>query len=454
MIKNEFMIIEDDLKTQEVLFGSIDSWSRHGNDVLLSSAVFGLSPSVTYFLFGLILIPGLSVLVTFPLLYLMLKGIPLVLKSKIQVLKIYVDNIFEKCVTEKYIFERMKPFINQLNDKVRHICEIHVPRKITADKMFIDNALKQKSSLIDRMSQYRPIQYKCEMLLGQIEILLLEYFPESKLSLKYIKNTRLEHEIGQGSFSSVQLAVIAIDSEETVVAVKTLRTALDNMYSYKQLSEALIVSKLNNGQQNIMKIYGISLSKSMGDKFLQIYMEAGFVHRDLKLENILVKGGHSVRLVDLRLSRSEENISGTVVGTPSYMASEVMSGELCGSEADIYSLGMVVYELLYYRPVFTHPMPTSPSKYESIFHTPKELEEKVLKGCPAETKVTYLPDGTIVVVFPRNMSISVESGEHLILENQHRMHFKRKIIMPGKLVHQLEWRFYKRTSKGPSRPKN
>ncbi|XP_063415376.1 teneurin-m-like isoform X2 [Mytilus trossulus] len=72
---------------------------------------------------------------------------------------------------------------------------------------------------------------------------------------------------------------------------------------------------------------------------------------------------------------------------------------------------------------------------------------------PAETKVTYLPDGTIVVVFPSNMSISVESGEHPILENQHRMHFKRKIIMPGKLVHKLEWRFYKRTSKGPSRPR-
>jgi hypothetical protein len=66
---------------------------------------------------------------------------------------------------------------------------------------------------------------------------------------------------------------------------------------------------------------------------------------------------------------------------------------------------------------------------------------------PAETKVTYLPECTVVVVFPTNMSISVESGEHPILENQHRMHFKRKVIMPGKLIHKLEWRFYKRSSK-------
>ncbi|CAC5425484.1 unnamed protein product [Mytilus coruscus] len=139
------------------------------------------------------------------------------------------------------------------------------------------------------------------------------------------------------------------------------------MYSYKQLSEALIV-------------------------------RAGFVHRDLKLENILVKGGHSVKLADLRLSRSEENISETVAGNPSYMAPEVMNGELCGSEADIYSFGMVVYELWYYRPVFTHPLPTKCSKYESMFHTPKELEEKVLKGCRPDCEIPFKPPTELTAV--------------------------------------------------------
>ena len=63
----------------------------------------------------------------------------------------------------------------------------------------------------------------------------------------------------------------------------------------------------------------------------------------------------------------------------------------------------------------------------------------------AETKVTYLPDGAVVVVFPSNLTIALESGGHPVLENQHRMHFKRKIIAPkNKLVHRLEWRFYLR----------
>ena len=59
--------------------------------------------------------------------------------------------------------------------------------------------------------------------------------------------------------------------------------------------------------------------------------------------------------------------------------------------------------------------------------------------------MTYLPDGAVVVVFPSNLTIALESGGHPVLENQHRMHFKRKIIAPkNKLVHRLEWRFYLR----------
>lgn len=64
--------------------------------------------------------------------------------------------------------------------------------------------------------------------------------------------------------------------------------------------------------------------------------------------------------------------------------------------------------------------------------------------------MTYLPDGGVVVMYPTNMSINIESGGHPVLSNQHRMHFKRKIIGPNKLVHKLEWRFYARRRYSPS----
>lgn len=79
----------------------------------------------------------------------------------------------------------------------------------------------------------------------------------------------------------------------------------------------------------------------------------------------------------------------------------------------------------------------------------KVLILPVISGV-AETQVTYLPDGGVVVMYPTNMSVTIESGGHPVLSNQHRMHFKRKIIGPNKLVHKLEWRFYARRRYSPS----
>ncbi|XP_035826375.1 teneurin-m, partial [Aplysia californica] len=64
----------------------------------------------------------------------------------------------------------------------------------------------------------------------------------------------------------------------------------------------------------------------------------------------------------------------------------------------------------------------------------------------SQTKVTYLPDGAVVVLFPSNLTVAIETGSHPIMENENRMHYKRKVIVPGSSVHRLEWRFYLRRS--------
>nr|KAG5705432.1 hypothetical protein BaRGS_004559 [Batillaria attramentaria] len=61
-----------------------------------------------------------------------------------------------------------------------------------------------------------------------------------------------------------------------------------------------------------------------------------------------------------------------------------------------------------------------------------------------QTKVTYLPDGAVVVVFPSNLTVAIETGGHPIMEKEHRMHYKRKVIVPDHYMHRLEWRFYLR----------
>jgi eukaryotic-like serine/threonine-protein kinase len=78
------------------------------------------------------------------------------------------------------------------------------------------------------------------------------------------------------------------------------------------------------------------------------------IHRDLKPSNILVKADGSVRLLDFGIAKQMENLGESVdqtmtglrLMTPAYAAPEQIRGEQVGIQADVYSLGVVLYELL------------------------------------------------------------------------------------------------------------
>jgi serine/threonine protein kinase len=82
--------------------------------------------------------------------------------------------------------------------------------------------------------------------------------------------------------------------------------------------------------------------------------EAGVVHRDLKPENILIVDDAAcpVRVIDWGIAQAartcEERLTldGTITGTPHYMAPEQIRGELVDGKCDVYSLGILLYEML------------------------------------------------------------------------------------------------------------
>jgi len=132
----------------------------------------------------------------------------------------------------------------------------------------------------------------------------------------------------------------------------------------------------------------------------------GIIHRDIKPHNIMIDKEEKSWVMDFGLAKSLEGnshitMSGTVVGTPSYMAPEQAAGKiaLVGKPSDVYSIGAVLYEVLTGLPPFKGPNPVEtlrmvvneevvpPSRLNAA--VPKDLETIVLKCLDKEVSRRY-----------------------------------------------------------------
>lgn len=112
----------------------------------------------------------------------------------------------------------------------------------------------------------------------------------------------------------------------------------------------------------------------------------GFMHRDLKPQNILIKDG-ILKIADFGQSKKtyeREEINNSLFGTPRYMAPQVLSKDLYSYKCDIWSLGAIMYEMV------TGTCPWTDGKTRNY----KDIYEKIIK---------FTSDG---IPFPSDVKIS------------------------------------------------
>lgn len=105
--------------------------------------------------------------------------------------------------------------------------------------------------------------------------------------------------------------------------------------------------------------------------------DAGIVHRDIKPSNVMLLPGGQVKLMDFGVARQHEDTmvtqAGAMVGSPVYMSPEQANGQEHGAASDLWSLGVILYEMLAGRAPFIGD--TIPNVLYQVAHaTPAPLE--------------------------------------------------------------------------------
>ena len=109
----------------------------------------------------------------------------------------------------------------------------------------------------------------------------------------------------------------------------------------------------------------------------------GIVHRDIKPANIMIRSDYRVKVMDFGIARVESSSmtkTGIAMGTPNYISPEQLKGQQVDNKADIFSLGVVMYEMLLGKRPFKGENITS--LIYSIIHTEPEKPSSINPQIP------------------------------------------------------------------------
>lgn len=287
--------------------------------------------------------------------------------------------------------------------------------------------------------------------------------------LERIGNCRIVDEVASGGMAVVYRAIQ--DDLNRTVAIKALKSALsdDEQIATRFEREAQSLAALQH--ENIINVY--DFHRERGALFIVMeYVEGidiydlldkcgrmpfdvatiiamqvaraldyvhyrNVIHRDIKPANIMISRQGGVKLMDFGIARDhnydkELTETGTGIGTPSYMSPEQILGDKLDARSDIFSLGIVLYQMVTGRKPFVEDAdrsvmnmirlePHTPARKLNT-EIPRELDRIIDKCLQKDPKARWRSGQDLVMALERFLAKHVEMNYHtrlvLFLKNQ------------------------------------
>ncbi|MEM1181014.1 MAG: protein kinase [Acidobacteriota bacterium] len=230
---------------------------------------------------------------------------------------------------------------------------------------------------------------------------------------------QVEAKLGQGGMGKVYRGRQISLNRPVAIKVLTAHMAMDPEFVERFRQEARVIATLQH--ENIVHIYDVDdIKNADGDAIYFIAMElvdgytlshrpgagspappeqvrtigaalaraldfahrSGIVHRDIKGANVMVTGEGQVKLMDFGIAKSAGGVktaTGSVLGTPEYMAPEQARTGSVTAQSDIYSLGVLLYELATGRLPFTgsDPFAVALKHVSEMARRPRDVEPSI-----------------------------------------------------------------------------
>jgi serine/threonine protein kinase/lipopolysaccharide biosynthesis regulator YciM len=167
-----------------------------------------------------------------------------------------------------------------------------------------------------------------------------------------------------------------------------------------------------SGQLTIAK--SIYIAKQICEGLAEAH-RLGVIHRDLKSQNIMIDREGNARIMDFGIARSlktkGETDAGVLIGTPAYMSPEQVEGKEADQRSDIYSLGIILFEMVTGRVPFEGDttlgvalkqkteLPPDPKKFNA--QIPDEMKRTIFKCLEKDKAKRYQNAGEVLAELTR-----------------------------------------------------